>query len=211
MNDQYQQNPNTNQPINNMAPQQPQKSDSGKIVLIVVLAIFLPIILAMGAFFIFSMVILSAVGSVDDNAVPEIDVDEPVLTTPSSDNSIVAGTWDCYTFDGRGANKADGYESTMKLTRFGDFVYGEYGNEDVNHYKGTYEATDLKKTNGNGSYKYYSLDFTSTEFSMDGVKKTGADASLSDAEIGITDGVDGRELIMAFESTGNMYYCYERN
>lgn len=209
MNDQNQQIPNTSQPIN-MAPQQPQKSDSGKIVLIVVLAIGLPFILAMGAFLIFGTIMTSMLNSISTST-PDIDMDEPETTVLSTDNSIVAGTWDCYTFDGRGANKADGYESTMKLTRFGDFVYGEYGNEDVNHYKGTYEATDLKKTNGNGSYKYYSLDFTSTEFSLDGVKKSGADASLSDAEIGITDGADGRELIMAFESTGNMYYCYERN
>lgn len=212
MNDQNQQAQNINptpQPIN-VAPE-PQKSNTGKIVLIVLLVIFVPIILLVGAVIFFSAIIFSSISSTDLSDVDlDLDVDEPEISVYNDVNATVAGTWDCYPFDGRGADKSDGFDSTLKLTRFGEFVYGEYGNEDNNHYKGTFEAIDLKKTNGNGAYRYYSLDFTSNEFSLDGVTKSGADAALSDAEIGITNGVEGREFIMAFESTGNMYYCYER-
>ncbi len=206
-------NPNyTQAPVNNTgaAPAPAKKSNTALIVVIIIIvAIFF---LFIGGIFFFSMFVVSLTNDMDTSGrLPDssINLELPTIDDePEEDDvsSIVAGTWDCYNYEGAPVTE-DGFEATLKLTRGGSYVFGEYGNEDVNHYKGTYEALDLKKQNASGDFNYYSLDFTTDEFVLDGEESS---TQLSDAEVGITEKNDSREMILAFESSGNLYYCIER-
>ena len=190
-------------------PTEQKKSNGGVIVIIVLLVLAIPLGFIALIFWIIGHTATTIVKEVTDVPTYYVDTSDSDLPGDDTANQTVAGTWDCYVFDGGSAIKDNGYDSTLKLGYFGDFVYGQYSREELDHYKGLYEAKDLQKTNGNGSYKYYSLEFNTSEFSMDG--QIDYDRKLANAEVGITNGTSGREMILYFASTANMYYCYERS
>ncbi len=186
-----------------------KKSNGGMIAVIVLLVLAIPLIFVVLIFWIIGHTATTIVKEVTDAPTYYSNTSEPDLPGDDTANLIVAGTWDCYPFGGNGPAKENGYDSTLKLGNFGDFVYGQYGREDKDYYKGLYEAKDLQKTNGNGAYKYYSLEFNTSEFSMDG--QIDYDRELANAEVGITGENGSREMILYFASSENMYYCYERS
>ena len=102
------------------------------------------------------------------------------------------------------------YAKTIKLNKDMTFEYGLYGDLEDNHFSGTYTYEDEHKKNNSGEYSYYMVSFDTEEGVVEGKKQTiDTSNSLSDMEIGIAEGDDGKEAITIFTSSGNMYYCYD--
>lgn len=131
-------------------------------------------------------------------------VDEIERTT---DENYVAGTWNCANGTGS-TNDRNNLTTTLKLNKDMTFSYGPYGDLSNNHYSGTYTFKDEDKKNGDGKYSYYMVDFNTNEFILDGVKQDLDGKGISQAEMGITKTDEGKQGILMFVSTYNMYYCY---
>lgn len=113
------------------------------------------------------------------------------------------GTWDCKSFN-NGDNENLDYIITMKLNNENKFMWNKYNDAKNNHVIGTYEFTDLHKTNNNGSASYYSIKLIGEEYVNDGVLQT--ESYISEYEMGIAKNTDEAVLMNIY--TYNIYYCY---
>ncbi len=181
----------------------PKKSNTGAIIAIVLIAIFVVVVLPcifIGMIFFGAFKIADSIGSeVIEQIGQEIERNE-------SEN-YVAGVWNCAKGTGS-ENDRDNFYTTIELNGDLTFQYGPYGDLAKNHYKGIYTFEDEEKKNESGDYSYYMIHFKTDEFLLDGVKQTEND-KLSDMEIGITKVADGKQAITIFTSSYNMYYCYD--
>lgn len=207
------QNPATAATTAAPAPEK-KKSHTGLIIAIVLIVIFgLPIL----GFIIFALFIVGLASTLDEGDIQEIEntinevqeeIDESEKPTVNVKN-VVAGDWNCVK-GAMGTNDPTKFYATIKLNKDMTFEYGLYDDLEDNHYSGTYTYEDEHKKNNSGEYSYYMVSFDTEEGVIEGEEQI-IDTSngLSDMEIGIAEGDDGKEAITIFTSSGNMYYCYD--
>ena len=126
------------------------------------------------------------------------------LERSTSDN-YVEGKYNCKSFDGQGENGE--YIVHFELNNNNTFLWGKYNDTEKNYVKGTYTFEDLKKTNGDRSYAYYTIKLDGNEFYSDGEKQD--DPYETEYEFGITAVSTKKQGILMNTKTNNMYYCYE--
>lgn len=118
-------------------------------------------------------------------------------------NSAVVGDWACTRYLYSINELSDSPTVMMKLKSDGTYMYGEYGNIEENHFAGTYEARAVEKEG-----EYYELSFGPTqEFVLNGEQQSTAGRQMSDMEIGITVGGNGREATLIDEASYTTFYC----
>lgn len=192
------------------APQQ-KKSHTGLIIAIVFIVLFgLPIL----GFILFTVIIFGIASTLDESDIQEIEntineIQEEEEKPAVNVKNVVAGTWNCVN-GAIGTNDPTKFYTTIKLNKDMTFEYGLYGSLMNNHFSGTYTYEDEHKKNNSGDFSYYMVSFDTEEVYVDGEEKDiETTGGLSDMEIGITTGEDGKEAITMFTSSNNMYYCYE--
>lgn len=183
------------------APQAPAKKKNNTALIVVLVCVFvaLPIISVIAVFAIIGNYLASH---------PELaqKIEDEIDRQTSS--NYVAGTWDCA--NGTGSkNDRDNYSVTLELNNDMTFRYGKYGDLKKNHYGGTYTFKDEDKQTKDGNYNYYMVDFDTNELIVDGEEQELTSGKrLSQMEMGITKTSNGKEAIIIFVSSYNMYYCY---
>ena len=169
------------------------------------------IILSIIMFFVWTALIGVAIGKTASEASKDgSDLNKALnqiyneLDRSTSDN-YVAGKYNCKSFDGSG-EKGD-YIVRFELNDNMTFLWGKYNDTSRNYVRGTYTFSDLNKTNGDGSYAYYNIKLTGSEYYNEGVKQT--EPYASEYEFGITAKGTKKQGIIMNVKTYNMYYCYE--
>lgn len=208
------QNPATAATTAAPAPEK-KKSHTGLIIAIVLIVVLgLPIL----GFIIFTVFIVGLASTLDEGDIQEIEntineiqeeTEEGTKKPTNNVKNVVAGDWNCVN-GATGTNDPTKFYTTIKLNKDMTFKYGPYGDLEDNHFSGTYTYEDEHKENNSGEYSYYIVFFDTEEGVVEGKKQTiDTSNSLSDMEIGIAEGDDGKEAITIFTSSGNMYYCYD--
>lgn len=119
----------------------------------------------------------------------------------SMPSNPLIGTWNCKNFDGSG--EGDSYVVTVKLNNDNNFLWEKYGETANNYVIGTYEFTDLHKTNNSGNGHYYSVILNGDEYVNDGILQN--EVYKSTYEVAVDE--EGTALFMNV-TTYNMYACY---
>lgn len=208
------QNPATAATTAAPAPEK-KKSHTGLIIAIVLIVVLgLPIL----GFIIFTVFIVGLASTLDEGDIQEIEntineiqeeTEEGTKKPTNNVKNVVAGDWNCVN-GATGTNDPTKFYTTIKLNKDMTFEYGLYGDLEDNHFSGTYTYEDEHKKNNSGEYSYYMVSFDTEEGVIKGEEQTiDTSNSLSDMEIGIAEGDDGKEAITIFTSSGNMYYCYD--
>ncbi len=126
----------------------------------------------------------------------------PIFYTPRFFNSVnpVMGTWNCGSLE-----NSTQYVITLKLNKDKTFIWNKYGDEKNNYVKGTFKATDLKKTNHSSQFSYYSVSLDGEEFVQNGILQT--EEYKSQYQMGIsTEG--SKQAVLMNLTTYNTYYCH---
>lgn len=116
------------------------------------------------------------------------------------ENSQIRGTWELIDY-----NDAiiDGKEKivTCMINPDGTFLWGKYGEEDINYVEGTYKVTSLSIDNGDWKYN---ITLTGDKYYVNGVLQD--EPYISDYEVVIIETDFGKEAVFYNLDTTNMYY-----
>ena len=208
------QNPATAATTAAPAPEK-KKSHTGLIIAIVLIVVLgLPIL----GFIIFTVFIVGLASTLDEGDIQEIEntineiqeeTEEGTKKPTNNVENVVAGKWNCVN-GATGTNDPTKFYTSLMLEEDMTFTYGLYGDLMSNNFTGTYTFEDEHKQNNSGEYNYYMVKFNTKSGYVDGKKvDLETNGGLSDMEIGIAEGDDGKEAITIFTSSGNMYYCYD--
>lgn len=129
------------------------------------------------------------------------------LLWPKMNDGSVVGKWACYKLSWSSNQLSDEPVNELVLNVDGSFVYGPYGDTKNNHFAGNYTVSKEDKEASNG-YEYYEVEFGPTkEYYLDGVAQDTTGRQMGSMEMGVKNGIQGREATVIFEHNYNMYSC----